>query len=47
LQKRPHLELDTSRILDLASKHPKKPLNPNILIKNAHSPAMSQSEDKF
>jgi len=40
------LEAGTSRTSVLDSKHQKKLLNPNILIRNAHSPAMSQSEVK-
>ncbi len=45
--KKPLPELDTSRISDWDSKHPNKLLNPISSIKNVHSPATYQSEERF
>ena len=38
---------DTSRILDLDSKHPNKLLNPNTSIRNAPSPAVYRSGARY
>lgn len=38
---------DTSKTLDWDSKHPRKLLNPSMLIRNAPSPAVFLSEVKY